>query len=307
MIFHQSVLLEEVMNTIGPNVGEGLCIDCTTGEGGHSEEFLKRFPGLRMECWDTDLLIQKVARERLDWAADRVCFRTGWFDVLWDNVVEEPGGVLMDLGISMFHYRGSGRGFTFQTNEPLDMRLGGEGDSAADLVNSLPEHKLESMIREYGDERMAGRIAREIVENRPHSSSFDFGQIVARALPRNYEKGRIHPATRTFQALRIAVNDELGRLDRALDLAFGKIKVGGRLGVITFHSLEDRIVKNHFRQWARACVCPPEVLQCACGGHQLGKLLKEFRATEAEKKINPASRSATLRVIEKKRKTRHEN
>jgi len=306
MSIHFSVMLDEVVAFFEGLPEGSLLIDATTGEGGHSEALLRRYPGLRLECWDVDPAIQSRAQERLDWARDRVHFRLGWFDELFDELEEEPGGILFDLGISMFHFRSSSRGFSFQSDEPLDMRLSGKGTMASELVNFLPEKQLAELIRRYGEEKMAERIARIIALSRPIKTANQLAQLIAQAVPRDYERGRIHPATRTFQALRIAVNDELGRLERALEKGFAAMNLGGKMAVISFHSLEDRIVKHFFKTQSKACVCPPEVPQCRCGSRPLAKLLGRIMPSEAEVAQNPPSRSAVLRLLQKLRHRRED-
>ena len=213
--------------------------------------------------------------------------------------------ILFDLGISVFHYEKSERGFSFRYDEKLDMRLNPLSEtSAADLVNDLPEEKLADLIYLYGEEKLSRRIAKAIVEARKGGrieSSKALAEIIWNAVPGNYRYGPIHPATRTFQALRIAVNSELKRLPGALNAAFNDLKVGGKMGVITFHSLEDRIVKNYFRNLGKKCVCPPEVAICRCGGQQCAEILthKPVVPTAEEIKDNSPSRSAKLRVIRK--------
>lgn len=304
MSIHTSVMLHEVESFFSDLASGSLLVDATTGEGGHSEALLRSHPGLRLECWDVDPDIQARARERLAFAANRVRFRLGWFDELFDEMEEEPGGILFDLGISMFHYRSSGRGFSFRNGEPLDMRLNRQGPSAGDLVNNLPEKELADLIRTYGEERMANRIAKAVIQHRPFYDADELAEVIARALPRNYERGRIHPATRTFQALRIAVNDELGRLERAIDRGFERLKTGGKMALITFHSLEDRIVKHRFKEWARTCICPPEKPRCECGARPLAKLAGKLTPTPEECRTNPPSRSALLRLLVKLRARR---
>ena len=214
---------------------------------------------------------------------------------------------MFDLGISVFHYEKSARGFSFRYDEELDMRLNASSEvSAEDLVNDLPEEKLADLIYLYGEEKLSRRIARAIVEARAGGrivSSKALAEIIWNAVPGNYRYGNIHPATRTFQALRIAVNSELKRLPDALQNAFRDLKVGGKMGVITFHSLEDRIVKNYFRNLGKQCVCPPEVAVCRCGGTPCAEILtrKPIAPTEEEIKVNSPSRSAKLRVIRKLR------
>ena len=205
----------------------------------------------------------------------------------------------------MFHYQASGRGFSFSRPEALDMRLDIEKDkTAGQLIATSSEEELEDLIRRFGEERYASMIAAAIVQERERGAIEDsqkLAQIIWAVVPPSFRYGRIHPATRTFQALRIAVNRELELLEAALPLAFTCLSTGGRMGVISFHSLEDRIVKRFFRERNKSCTCPPESPICQCGGQRQARLLtrKPVMATEAEIRDNPASRSARLRVLEK--------
>lgn len=313
-ITHTSVLLNECLEYLSPeneNYGSSpLLIDSTLGEGGHSEAFLTRYPQLKVTGIDADPVIQERAKMRLVPFGERMSFYSGWFDDFYANYPEEkekPNLILFDLGISLFHYEKSGRGFSFRYDEPLDMRLSPNAEtSAADLIKTLNENDLADMIYAYGEERYSRRIARAIVEARRVSAienAKELADIIYRAVPAQYRHGNIHPATKTFQALRIAVNHELDRLPRVLDSAFKVLKVGGKLGVITFHSLEDRIVKVHFRNLAKECICPPEQAQCTCGGKRRAELLtrKAVDPTPEEIAKNSPSRSAKLRVIRKER------
>ena len=313
-IVHTPVLLNECLELLSP-VGEpfenkALMIDSTLGEGGHTYNFLKTYPNLSIVGLDADSVIQARAKERLAEFGDRIHFYNGWFNDFYKNYPEEydrPDIILFDLGISVFHYEKSHRGFSFRYDEKLDMRLNANSEeSAADLVNDLPEEKLANLIYLYGEEKLSRRIAKAIVEARSGGrieSSKALAEIIWNAVPANYRYGNIHPATRTFQALRIAVNSELKRLPHALQDAFRDLKVGGKMGVITFHSLEDRIVKNYFRNLGKKCVCPPEVAICRCGGEQCAELItrKPVAPTVEEIKTNSPSRSAKLRVIRKLR------
>ena len=311
-IVHTPVLLQECLDYLSP-VGEAyennaLMIDSTLGEGGHTFNFLSTYPNLSIIGVDADKSIQAKARERLAQFGERVHFYNGWFDNFYNNYpaeYEKPNLILFDLGISVYHYEESERGFSFRYDEKLDMRLNSDREkSAADLVNELPEEKLADLIYLYGEEKLSRRIAHAIVVAREGGrieSSKALAEVIWNAVPANYRYGNIHPATRTFQALRIAVNGELERLPRSLHAAFGCLKEGGKMGVITFHSLEDRIVKNYFRNLGKKCVCPPEVAQCRCGGKQCAELLtrKPVIPTDQEIKSNSPSRSAKLRVIRK--------
>ena len=305
-------MLNECLDYLSP-IGESfeknaLMIDSTLGEGGHSFNFLSKFENLKIVGLDADKVIQAKARERLAGFGQRMNFFNGWFNDFYANYpseYEKPDLILFDLGISVFHYEKSDRGFSFRYDEKLDMRLNAESEkSAADLVNELSETELADMIYLYGEEKLSRRIAKAIVDARTGGkieSSKALAEIIWNCVPANYRYGQIHPATRTFQALRIAVNGELKRLPKALSDAFACLKPGGKMGVITFHSLEDRIVKNYFRNLGKQCVCPPEVAVCRCGGSECAELLtrKPICPTEEEIKANSPSRSAKLRVIRK--------
>ena len=311
-IVHTPVLLNECLDYLSP-IGESfeknaLMIDSTLGEGGHSFNFLSKFENLKIIGLDADKVIQAKARERLACFGQRMNFFNGWFNDFYANYpseYEKPDLILFDLGISVFHYEKSDRGFSFRYDEKLDMRLNAESEkSAADLVNELSETELADMIYLYGEEKLSRRIAKAIVDARSGGkieSSKALAEIIWNCVPANYRYGQIHPATRTFQALRIAVNGELKRLPKALSDAFACLKPGGKMGVITFHSLEDRIVKNYFRNLGKQCVCPPEVAVCRCGGSECAEILtrKPVCPTEEEIKANSPSRSAKLRVIRK--------
>ena len=313
-IIHTSVLLNETLECLSPEnesfADNAFMVDSTLGEGGHSFAFLNRYKNLRIIGLDADQKIQARARERLSCFGDRMNFHLGWFNDFYANYPDnlpKPNLILFDLGISVFHYERSGRGFSFRYDEELDMRLNdSEGKSASDIVNTMREDELANLIFNYSEERYSRRIARAIVENRqlaPITNSKVLAQIIYDCVPAPYRHGGIHPATKTFQALRIAVNAELNRLPEALCSAFDVLEVGGKMGVITFHSLEDRIVKNTFRNWAKVCSCPPEQPICTCGGSPKVELLtrKPIGPTEEEVKENSPSRSAKLRVIRKLR------
>jgi 16S rRNA (cytosine1402-N4)-methyltransferase len=287
---HQSVLLQEVLEYLTPHNDGALLVDGTLGEGGHSAGFLQSFPALRVVGVDADQTMLERARQRLEPFAQRVEFVNDWFDSFLLSTQLVPDRVLLDLGISMYHLEGAGRGFSFRGDEPLDMRLSEAGETTARaVVNGLGEQELADVIYQYGEERLSRRIAAGIVaarRERPIETTGELEKIVWKAVPSSYRHGRIHPATRTFQAIRIYVNDELKRIERVLPAAAGRLAPHGRLGVISFHSLEDRIVKHTFR--ALATDGPFTVLT-----------KKPITPSEEEQKQNPASRSAKLRVLER--------
>ena len=305
---HNPVLLAETLHYLAPKGDNALMVDATLGEGGHSYAFLSQFPTLRVIGVDADPVIQEVARKRLSLFGDRIHFYSGWSHIFfaeYPTEIKRPDIILIDLGISLFHYEKSGRGFSFRKDELLDMRLDPHfGPSAADLVMQLPEGELADLIYENGEERYSRRIARAIVEARKRSkieTTDGLAALIERAVPASYRHGPIHPATRTFQALRIAVNGELSRLESLLDSALHVLENGGRLGVITFHSLEDRIVKNFFRMQNKDCTCPPEAPICTCKGQRAVALVTKKPVVPGldEIRSNPPSRSAKLRVVEK--------
>ncbi len=308
-IVHYSVLKNEVLSFLEPDRPGQLLVDCTTGEGGHSEAFLSKYPDMKLICLDADANIMKVAQERLAGFSDRVRFFNTWFNHFFASYPlgdERPDRILFDLGISTYHYEKSGRGFSFRKDEPLDMQLGSDlKTGAGDLVNTLSEEKLADIIYNFGEERYSRRIARAVAAARLEkkiNTSAELADIVYRAVPEAYRHGRIHPATRTFQALRIAVNSELTRLPEALENALAVLAPGGKMGVITFHSLEDRIVKQFFKEKEKECICPQEAPRCTCGrNHRQVKILTKHPVVPGEEEIreNSPSRSSKLRVVEK--------
>lgn len=314
-IVHVPVMLGEVREALLPGQGATRFLDCTLGEGGHAEAFLSSWQELRYLGIDADPTIQAKARERLAPFGGRISFRLGYFDEVLAAMTKSGEGpfdrILLDLGVSMFHFVESGRGFSLSAKEEvLDMRLSPDAPrSAADFVNSEREEELARIIFEYGEERLSRRIARAIVEARrvaPIRTSGRLEEIVFGAVPPAYRHGRIHPATRTFQALRIAVNDELGRAARGIALAAGLLAPGGRVAVITFHSLEDRIAKHVLKSLAGRldpALAPPEARPIIEGMDTSFTFAlvnrKPLEPTEAEIVANPASRSAKLRVLQR--------
>ena len=305
-IVHAPVLLEQTLQYLAPRNRDELMVDATMGEGGHSHAFLSRYPDLSIIGIDADPAIQAVAKERLAEFGNRVRFYSCWSqDFFTAAGSEKPDTILADLGISRFHYEKSGRGFSFSGNEKLDMRLDtGRGIPAAELLAQMPEHEIADMLYRNAEERYSRRIAWAIVRERQKSAivtSAALADLVSGAVPAFYRRGPIHPATRTFLALRIAVNGELAGLPDLLEGALKVLKPGGRLGIISFHSLEDRIVKNFFKLKTKNCSCPPEAPSCVCGGQRSVDILTPKGVTAGEEEIrrNPPSRSARLRVAEK--------
>ncbi|HEY9899653.1 MAG TPA: 16S rRNA (cytosine(1402)-N(4))-methyltransferase RsmH [Pantanalinema sp.] len=291
----------EVLQWLSPAPGARV-LDGTLGGGGHSALILEAIgPEGRLYGIDQDPEAIEAARRRLSVIGSNVEIRAGNFaDVLpvWPD--EPLDGILLDLGVSSHQLDTASRGFSFMREGPLDMRMNpNQATSASDLVNALAERELADVIWRYGEERHSRSVARAIVQRRaerPFSTTRDLVEVVERVVPR--AKDGIHPATRTFQGLRIAVNDELGVLERALPAAVSRLKPGGRLAVISFHSLEDRVVKQFFRDEARGCTCPPRLPMCVCNRKPTLEVLtpKPVVATPEENARNPRARSAKLRV-----------
>ena len=303
---HTSVLAKETLEYLKPTLANPLMIDCTLGAGGHSEAFLTTYPDVRIIGIDRDKRIMEKAIHRLARFGDRFTAVNAWFDeFLTSYDGEAPALVLFDLGISVFHYEESGRGFSFGKSEELDMRLDSSSNlSVAEMVNTYSEKELADIIYHYGEERYSRRIAAAICNARKTQAivrSDELADLIRRSVPSSYRYGRIHPATRTFQALRIAVNGELDRIIPAVERAVKLLRPSGRVGVISFHSLEDRPVKQLFKRLADGCVCPPEAPRCTCGGTPSIKIItkKPVMPTEQECGANPPSRSAKFRVAEK--------
>jgi 16S rRNA (cytosine1402-N4)-methyltransferase len=307
-IIHTPVLLDEVIQYLAPRGKNEIMVDATMGEGGHSYEMLSRFPDLFIVGIDADRAIQEIARERLAEFGSRVQFFHGWsqdFFAAYPAGLGRPDTVLVDLGISAYHYsEKSGRGFSFSREEPLDMRLDpAQGISAAELLARMPENEIADILYRNAEERYSRRIARAIVSQRRQgaiASSAALAELVERAVPASYRHGPIHPATRVFLAVRAEINGELSRLPDLLEGALGVLKPQGRLGVISFHSLEDRLIKHFFKTKSMDCTCPPQAPTCNCTGRTV-KILsgKGVTPSEEEKRRNPPSRSARLRVAEK--------
>lgn len=291
---HYPVMHEEVLEyLVPPTDRKALMIDCTTGEGGHTKLFLDRYPLLSVIGLDRDYEIQKKAEARFASYGDRFTPVNAWFNDYLENAESDSIDIILfDLGISIFHYEESSRGFSFRKDEALDMRLDVTQPLTAErIVNEYPENALADTIYRYGEERYSRRIARAICEKRSEKrieTSSELAQIIYSAVPREYRWGRIHPATRTFQALRIEVNKELDRIEPALTEALRVLKKGGRVAVITFHSLEDRIVKWTFKEREEKY------------GDIRILTKKPVVPSDKECEENPPSRSSKLRVVEKK-------
>lgn len=306
---HISVLYEEVIQYLEPRSG-GVYVDGTLGGGGHARGILEcSAPDGILLGFDRDQEALAAAGLRLSAYGNRVrLFHENYSrlpDVLAREGIEFVDGMVLDVGVSSHQLDKAERGFSFQQDAPLDMRMDGSaGKTAADLVNTLSEKEIENILWGFGEERWARRIASMIVAARevePISTTSRLVDIVKGAIPRARWESRLHPATRTFQALRIAVNEELESLERGLVAGIESLKKGGRIVVISFHSLEDRIVKNVFNEFARGCICPKSVPRCVCGKIPVVRKLtgKPVVAGPEEIAANPRSRSAKLRAAEK--------
>lgn len=306
---HTPVLAEEVVAYLKCREG-GVFVDATVGEGGHTLEILRAAGKNRVIGIDLDEEILVQAKERLAGYADRVTLIHDDFarlpQLMQGLGIEQVDGLLFDFGVSTYHFLQQGRGFSLHQDGPLDMRINTKGKvTAADIVNHFPLAELEKILRSNGEERWAKRIAKVIGEQRQHGEIRTTGQlaeICSRAIPRRHHPRRLHPATKTFQALRIAVNDELNKIGKALANTPFMLRHGGRIGCIAFHSLEDRIVKEDFKKMERTCICPPSLPQCACGGREkVLSIITRHPLTPgpAELRNNPRARSAKLRVAER--------
>lgn len=284
---------------------DGIYVDCTTGGGGHSLEIAKRILNGRLICFDQDKEAIEAAKRRLQ--GYNPTFINKNFEFLRNELealqIEKVDGILMDLGVSSYQLDNKDRGFSFHEDAPLDMRMSGEGRSAYDVVNEYSQEELERIIFTYGEEKFARGIVKGIMRAReegPVETTGQLAEIIKRNVPIKVRNEK-NPCRKTFQAIRIEVNKELEVLETALQDGFSLLKKGGRMAVITFHSLEDRIVKNAFRQFCTGCTCPPEFPVCVCGKEAKGALVnrKPIVADEKELSDNQRSRSAKLRVIEK--------
>ena len=296
---HAPVMVAEVLTHLEPERG-GWFFDGTVGGGGHAEALLSASPDVRLIAVDRDPEALAAARARLARFGDRVRWVHADFAAGAERVQEALAGALLDLGVSSWQLDRLERGFTFREGAPLDMRMGAGGRTAADLLNEASEERLADILYYYGEEKRSRRFAREIAArraSRPFARSEDLVEVIERVIPRATMQDR----ARIFQALRIAVNDELTLLERALPALRDALVGGGVLVVLTYHSLEDREVKNAFREWSRSCVCPPELPVCQCRGVPLGETLtrKPLEASPAELAENPRARSARLRAWRK--------
>ncbi|KYH35649.1 ribosomal RNA small subunit methyltransferase H [Clostridium tepidiprofundi DSM 19306] len=305
---HTSVLLNETIEGLNIN-SKGIYVDCTLGGAGHSIEILKnlsdegRLIGIDQDC---DAL--NAAKKRLSDYRNVTYVHDNFYNietVLESLNITEVDGILMDLGVSSYQLDEPERGFSYMHDAPLDMRMNRDKDlTAYDIVNKYSQEELSRIIKTYGEERFHKRIANFIVEYRNTKeikTTFDLVEIIKRAVPSKYRRNGPHPAKRTFQAIRIEVNKELEILNKAIEDSVNALKVGGRIAIITFHSLEDRIVKNKFKELVNPCTCPPDFPVCMCGKKPKLKLINRKPIVSSEKELieNPRCRSAKLRVAEK--------
>ena len=303
---HVSVMLYETVDSLVTNP-DGIYVDCTTGGAGHSREILKRLSDKgRLIAIDQDPDAIKVITERIG-SDERVTIVHSNFSELKSILVslgiEKVDGVMADLGVSSYQLDEGERGFSYNYDFPLDMRMSKEGMSAADVVNTYSERDLMRILRDYGEEKFASRIAKNICnkrERKPIETTFELVEIIKEAIPAATRRTGGNPCKRSFQALRIEVNGELDKLKNTLDDMFYSLNEGGRVSIITFHSLEDRIVKRAFNEYCKGCECPRSAPVCICGKTPDGKLpFKKVLPSEEEIENNQRSRSATLRCIER--------
>lgn len=302
---HKPVLFDEAIDALSIKP-DGIYFDGTSGGGGHSGAIALKLTTGRLISVDQDPDAIEILHERLDKYPCVTVVKSNFCmikQVLREQGVSGVDGILLDLGVSSHQLDEGERGFSYKKDAPLDMRMSQEGTTAADLVNGLSEQELSRIIFTYGEEKFARRIAAAIVREREHGkieSTLQLADIVKNAIPAAARREGGNPSRRTFQALRIEVNGELEKLSKALDEMADCLNQGGRIAVITFHSLEDRIVKQRFAKWTSGCTCPPDFPVCVCGKKPLGHLPFKAKApTQKELEANPRSRSARLRVFEK--------
>jgi 16S rRNA (cytosine1402-N4)-methyltransferase len=306
---HQSVLSEEVVSYLVTRP-EGVYVDATLGMGGHTKSILDHTHSKSLVIGlDVDEEAISISRERLSAYNGHVIFRNSNFsdiDKVLDGLdIREVDGILADLGMSSYQIESSERGFSFMREEPLDMRMDPRlRFTAYDLVNEMTMEEISRVLRMYGEEKWSKRIAKRIVEARkecPIRTSAELARVVSEAIPKKFHPARIHPATKTFQALRIAVNNELENIKEFIGKAVSRLRVGGRLVIISFHSLEDRLVKTSFLRLSSPCICPPGMPECGCGKKKVLRIITRTPVVPSEEEIlsNPRARSAKMRVGER--------
>lgn len=301
---HISVLLDECIEGLSIKP-DGIYVDGTAGGAGHSKEIAKRLKTGKLIAIDRDPAAVKAASERLkNYNAVVVKANYSEIDEVLKNLsINGVDGILLDLGVSSYQLDKAERGFSYHNDAPLDMRMSGEGLSARDVVNTYSYEELSRILFEYGEEKFSRSIASAIVktrETKPIETTLELAEIIKDSVPQRVRREK-NPCKKTFQAIRIEVNAELEHLNIALDKAFDALNSGGRLCVISFHSLEDRLVKQRFASFCKGCICPPDFPQCVCGKKPRGKLVnrKPISASQDELEVNNRSRSAKLRIIEK--------
>ena len=300
---HKSVLLNESIDALNIK-SDGIYIDGTAGGGGHSEEILKKLKNGKLISIDQDPDAISFLKEKLSKYKNSIIVKSNFSeikDILKELSIEKVDGVLLDLGVSSYQLDTKERGFSYHNDAPLDMRMSKSGISAYEVVNDFDEQKLNWIIRSYGEEKFSRQIARAIVIEREKAkilTTLQLAEIIKSAVPAKVRRESKHPAKKTFQAIRIYVNRELDVLEKGLDEAFKVLKTDGRLAVISFHSLEDRIIKNKMKSWTQGCTCPKDFPVCVCNNKPKAKLYKRkpIEPTELEIKENKRSRSAKLRV-----------
>ena len=301
---HISVLLNETIEGLAIKP-EGIYVDGTAGGAGHSRKIAEKLTTGRLIAIDRDPDAVQVATERLKGFNANVV-QANYSEIasiLRELEIDGVDGILLDLGVSSHQLDTGERGFSYNINAPLDMRMSQSGISAKDIVNEYSQEQLSKIIFEYGEEKFARKIADNIIKERqekPIETTFELAEIIKKSIPAKFKREK-NPCKKTFQAIRIAVNGELDHLSNCIDDAFDCLNSGGRLAIITFHSLEDRIVKQHFAELCKGCNCPPDFPQCVCGRTPRGKLInrKPIEASEQEIEANNRSRTAKLRIIER--------
>lgn len=301
---HISVLLDECIEGLSIKP-DGIYVDGTAGGAGHSKEIAKRLKTGKLIAIDRDPAAVEAASERLkNYNAVVVKANYSEIDEVLKNLsINGVDGILLDLGVSSYQLDKAERGFSYHNDAPLDMRMSGEGLSARDVVNTYSYEELSRILFEYGEEKFSRSIASAIVktrETKPIETTLELAEIIKDSVPQRVRREK-NPCKKTFQAIRIEVNAELEHLNIALDKAFDALNSGGRLCIISFHSLEDRLVKQRFASFCKGCICPPDFPQCVCGKKPRGKLVnrKPISASQDELEVNNRSRSAKLRIIEK--------
>lgn len=301
---HISVLLNETIEGLAIKP-EGIYVDGTAGGAGHSRKIAEKLTTGRLIAIDRDPDAVQVATERLK-GFNATVVQANYSEIasiLRELEIDGVDGILLDLGVSSHQLDTGERGFSYNINAPLDMRMSQSGISAKDIVNEYSQEQLSKIIFEYGEEKFARKIADNIIKERqekPIETTFELAEIIKKSIPAKFKREK-NPCKKTFQAIRIAVNGELDHLSNCIDDAFDCLNSGGRLAIITFHSLEDRIVKQHFAELCKGCICPPDFPQCVCGRTPRGKLInrKPIEASEQEIEANNKSRTAKLRIIER--------